>query len=207
MLSERAGDLAIGPISVTHARVDVIDFAIPYYLEVVRLYVRRSSSESQSLSMVAFFKDLSNEFWLCLLTTVLLLAMGFLSIRVLGRERLHAGSDPEPFGFANSMAVVCLALFQHDYPLSSSKLHYRILYFSTLLWGFLCFAHYSALLTSVLTVKQVQYEIESLQDILDKNYQLLLPRGTSYESSFRDSPPDTVQVTMSDNKAHVFTQQ
>ncbi len=89
---------------------------------------------------------------------------------------------------------MCLSLLQRAYPASPALLHTRILFLATLGMGYLCFAHYSASMTSILTVDVFQPDIASLEDVLDKGYQISVWTGTSYEMIFKLALPHTTEV-------------
>lgn len=123
--------------------------------------------------------------WIFILLMVLLLSFAYTFIPMFNIETLHENIDSEKFNILNGIGLVVLIVLQRDYPISKNHLASRILFSVTCFFGFLFFAYYSAVLTSLMTSKAAPVPIRSFQDVLDLDKDVIVWEKTSNEAALK----------------------
>ena len=90
-----------------------------------------------------------------------------------------------------ALALNALLILQRGFDIKSCSLSIKILYFNSCLFGFIFFAYYSAVLTSLMTAAAPEPLIRSFKDINDKNMDVFVLQGTSSEAYLSNSEPES----------------
>ena len=141
----------------------------------------------------SFLQVYSLPYWLmiCLVTIVLglLISIGLMQLTL-------TESKKPSMAFLESLIFVGRAILgkEVDPMPNTSKFTLQILVLNSLAFGFICMTAYNAKLFSLLAVKNFDFPIHNAADILSKksNVKILIARGNSDESIFRNAPNGTV---------------
>ena len=151
-----------------------MDFSIPIYQEICKLYIQKP--ESKSLNWYTYIDVYARDFWIFTFVTVFAICLCIvfarlvchLSYTILQSNRnesksklfrschldpFHFASDSEGFNVINVFGVVGMALLQKEYPLQPLRISSMCLIFTTFIFAFLLYTTYCATLTSTLTLE------------------------------------------------------
>ncbi|OMO89850.1 Ionotropic glutamate receptor [Corchorus olitorius] len=154
---------AVGDISIVASRTNCVDFTLPYLESEVTMLIKVSHAEPTS--MWIFLKPLSWDLWLTIICICIFI--GFV-VRVLDRRgsTLFSGSRRKQLSTILMFPCLSVAIPQRDMVATNCS---RLV---LVLWIFLAFVlmqSYTANLSSILTVKQLQPTIPTLKE-LQKQY-------------------------------------
>ena len=190
MLTRNDGDVCIAGFAITNARSKVIDFSLPLFRQSWILMTQKP--KGKLFNVWAYMEALGLVPWAVLVAVLLGLAFGFLMISRMDPHAIHNPYDSERFGILNAIGLVMIALLQRDYHINKSKSSVRLLFVVTCLSTYMIFAYYSAVLTSSMTVLEPQNQLKSYNDIITYSYNMLVLRGSNFETFLKESKPPSI---------------
>ena len=195
MLMEDEADICTTALSITPERNEVIEYSLPIERDIDTLMIRAPRGTAMNFwAYVDIFMLVS---WIGVALTTLALAAAFVCLQFLGKENFHSRSDSENFKFFHALALVVLVTIQREYPLASSALRLisiRILLFTACCSGFLLFAFYSGVLTSLMTSKAPPVAVRAFGDVLNLNLKVLVWRSTDNEGALKTAAENTAMA-------------
>ena len=88
--------------------------------------------------------------------------------------RFHHEHDSENFGFLNSVALSVTMIMQLTYNVAVRSPSARVLFYITSVSAYLMFAFYTCDLTARMTSGPAPLPIRSFQDIIDRDYRVVV---------------------------------
>ena len=175
---------------ILEERSQVIDFTIPVYTLTGRLI---TAAPQKTTDMMSFLKVLGLEYSLAMLSVIFVL----ITVMVLIRSGSFIQRIVEVTGTVLS-AQMALSIDNQ----SAMEWSRRILLLAVCLFGGMNWYVYNAGLISTLTAKNAEpWPIQTFDDILEKQYQVLLPKGTSNIEIWKNGPftKEIYEKTIKDN--------
>lgn len=149
----------------------VIDYMKNMIEENIVLFYRVNAGYSVGIS--AFFDMFHQILWLTIFGFTLLLSIVFLLINSYTTVPFH-----KDLSVMKSFSLICLALIQRDLGLEMRSPSSKVMFTSVFCLTFIIYATYTAALTSVMTLAPSSPLVTSFQDILDRDLELYVWRGS-----------------------------
>ncbi len=181
-------DLSTAGLSISSDRTEVMDFSIGLYEDQLTI-MQAINYENKAFNVMAYLHIFDLYSWLTCGVIVALLALCFALISWTNIEQFHDANDSEHFGYLNGIALVVIAVIQRDYCIKVANNSSRLLFNVTCIFGFLIFAYYNAVLTSLMTSDPQMTSIDSFRDIYENNIRIFTWGGTSASTAFKNSKP------------------
>ncbi|XP_047367689.1 glutamate receptor 3-like [Vespa velutina] len=174
-------DIALAEFSITHERLNSVDFTIPIFTSKNCLFIRKP--ERHAIKWTSYFSTFTNLVWIT--TFGLLIAASILLIFIkIKSGNIHNIGYLLSDNFLDIWGIFC----QQGIEDFSNSFSLRIIYFSVFLLIIVFWAAYSAALIRSLTTVMHIIPFDSLESFLqDGTYQLVVLRGTSYYGKFANS--------------------
>ncbi|XP_035742755.1 glutamate receptor 2-like [Vespa mandarinia] len=174
-------DIALAEFSITHERLNPVDFTIPIFTSKNCLFIRKP--ERHAIKWTSYYSTFTNSVWITTFGLLITASILLISIKIISGNICkirHLLSD----NFLDIWAIFC----QQGIEDFSGSFSLRITYFSIFLLIIVFWAAYSAALISYLTTVLHIIPFDSLESFLqDGTYQLAVLRGTSYYDKFANS--------------------
>lgn len=168
-------DLAIGDLSITSKREDVVDFTLPFMSTGISILYRKQISKRMRL--LSFFAPFKLQVWLyfCLifiLVSMALTLIGRLSPYEWRREindeenkQERAPLECNQFSITNSLWFVTGAVMQQGSEIAPKSLSARLLAAFWYIFAIIIVSSYTANLAAFLTVELVEHPFERAEDL------------------------------------------
>ncbi|WKY17042.1 hypothetical protein Q1695_001565 [Nippostrongylus brasiliensis] len=152
-------DMAVGPITVTARRLEVVDFTDPFLQLGISMLMRQPSQKASS-SLTSFLRPLTASVWTFSATTTLATAMLLTVIAVLSPRE-----SPKEFSLLNSFWYLVCILLRAGSGYNCQSAAARFL--SAVWWMFtlVLFAQYTANFAAVLTVDRRNMPFNSFEEL------------------------------------------
>ena len=176
-------DVSVASLAVLAIRSIVIDYTIPLYIDKSTLLEHRNVNRQNKLNLYAYFDIFSKTSRLGIAVVALGLTMFLYWV-----FKSYLSKD---IGFTlnQAFAEVLLSLIQRNYTsLAIKSTSKRYSYYTVLLFGTMIYLNYTALLTSTMIFAPRPTPIKTFQDVIDKEYKLVLLKGTSQHLKFLLAP-------------------
>lgn len=184
-LQKGEANWSIAHTSVNAERSTHFDFSLPILKDPKKIVTRRPQGLFDAFAYLIVF---SNEFWMVLLFSALVLTLFVYWIL-----RLDSINDTfQSNHLSAAFAFTILSLFcRENFPLES-KWSGKIICLVVLFWGFLISTSYNAILTSALATPRANPTINSLEDLLNSpDYTLIFLTSGATREHFQKAQNNT----------------
>ncbi|XP_076327900.1 glutamate receptor ionotropic, kainate 2-like [Tachypleus tridentatus] len=193
-LSRGESDIGLGNFNPSKERSAVVDFLITNIehggLRIITLRNRRTTE-----NVLSFAAAVQGKVWLCLLgTMVITVALMALTNRVKVADNEN-NSTSEAYNskekWASSVFFVYSALLQQGSYVTPNTISGRSVFIVWWLLSVVCYACYTAILTSSFAVKEPPAHINSIYDLLNTpGYKFGMRKGTFHVRYFKETLPN-----------------
>ena len=150
MLLSNEADIAAAALGRTLERESVVTFGKTLMeAEYTLIAPRRTVA---AINILVYIDVMTKNAWAFCLALMILIATAFTIINASGTNNFHMNNDSESFGFINGIGVAFMFLMQHNYMVSLKSISSRILHITVGICTYLIFSHFSADLTTMMTV-------------------------------------------------------
>ena len=164
-------------LTIIKERSEAIDFTAQVHGD--DMVIIMNALKRVEVNWHAYLHLFRRDTWFYLILVIILLVCGY---AVIGHD----------VSVLQALALIWLLLAQRDYHNFPGgkrlKKSFKILYFTSCLFGFFIFTFYTAILTSLMTASIPEPPIKSFKDIYDKNLPLTIRGGAVYETYLKTSP-------------------
>lgn len=178
-LRTKKADLCSAGLTVTADRRVVVDFTAEIIEDPITLVTLKPKGEEMNFN--AFIYIFKPEAWIIIIICLIISAIALACISCKLNHKIHVPSDSEEFNIINAIGFVFMVMLQRDYTIVKGSQSSKLLSLVTCFFAFLIFTYYSAFLTSIMTTTSPPAYIESFQDVLDQDLDLVLWPSSSYE--------------------------
>nr|XP_050865552.1 probable glutamate receptor [Vespula vulgaris] len=174
-------DISLSGFSVTNARLNVVDFTVPF-LNIKNFLVIREP-EKYGIKWSSHFLTFNNSVWIAIIAVLITSSILLIFLKV------NNGSDRKiGYLFIDNFLEIWSIFCQQGLADFSGRSSLRIAYFSVFILVTVLSAAYSAGLISFLTSTIHVLPFHSLESFVqDGTYQLAVVRGTAYYDKFANS--------------------
>lgn len=184
-------DIAVADLTIEKSRREVVEFTYPVKVIFKALLIQHPGKAS---ALDSYVRVISPSAWMALVLYLLIMSLTFTFLFTNWRQQF-------PLKVLKALAIMAQYIARPEKTYESQWIHSKILTMVALLSGFLIFAHYNALLTSFLTVNNVQMPIESLDDLLHHpSLKLSINKDTALELIMSSSPNTSILGKLFDKK-------
>lgn len=188
MLYRNEADIGMQSLSITKDRHKVIDFSTP--LIVDQLTFIKGNDHQYDINYWIYVNIFRKEVWFGIALVVGLGSAIFFAIAWLHVDRLHEECD-EDFGFLNGFALTCATMLQRDYIFQRRHVVTRITFMSLCLGSYCLLAFYGADLTSGMTVQPTPTILNSMDDVIGKDFKIRTIGASANSDLFKYAPLGT----------------
>ena len=178
MLQKREVDVAVVSLAFKSERLDVMDFSDPILKDKITLL--SLNHRKRDLNLMAYIDMFTANSWI-------FIGIVFICL-VLFLHALFRWQTPnrEKLTILRVMVVIALAFIQRgeDESVVMPSRARRMAYFTIVMFATFLFASYSALLTSSMIFSTDSASISTFQDLIDRNYKLVMLGGTQQHNQF-----------------------
>ena len=190
MLMRNETDVVVATLTYTPVRHKVVDYTIPIFARN-SLTLWAPQGKGLQLNYTAFIDIFPVNVWVLIATSFLILAMAFYIISTSGVNKFHENSDSESFGLLNSMALSVILAMQLSYDVIVNSTSERIIYLAGSIMAYILFSYYECDLTARMTTASAKDDIRNFQDVIDKEYKVLVKQSTSNHEILRNAEEGT----------------
>ena len=181
MVASGVADVAVGPLTITFDREQVVDFTHGIIQKHIKFYISRRGVTS-GINLQMFLEPFTLESWAAFAAVILLAALTlFITTKKL--------NDPEAnhqFTLWQSVTFACSGMtFCRRWSVSPHFLSGRIVFITILVSGLLCQGMWKAGLTSTLAVSNNQVPYSGTSELLDAGILPTVQADTAQEDNFR----------------------
>ena len=198
MLLSNEADIAAAALGRTLERDRVVTFGKT--LMEAEYTLMAPGKTVATINILVYIDVMTKNAWAFCLVLMILIATAFTIINASGTNNLHINDDSESFGFMNGIGVAFMFLVQHNYMLSVRSVSSRILHLTVGLCTYLIFSHYSADLTTMMTVGSHEPSIKSFSDVIKYDYDVITYKATSWHGILKTALPGTAMSQVYNEK-------
>ena len=154
-------DICSSSLSISLQRGMDMDFTQPILIDQITLVGQ--VGVSPSLNVWAFITVFSGTTWLFIWTSLVVLGVLFLSVKLLSVDPLEHESDQETFRMINCIGMIGMLLLQLNYPIHLQSYSAKLVHYVICWTCFLYFVFYTAVMTSEFTALSPPAKLESLR--------------------------------------------
>ena len=187
----READFSSGGHYVNTQRAQYIDYGIAV-TEYITSLTSGYNKQRSAINFKAYIYVFTGASWAIFVILIIALAAAWWMTRRSAVDTLHL-MENEPFGYLNALAVVTVAIIQREYYLCVRSPTAKLLFNITGLFGFLMFAYYSAVLTSLMTAAAPPLEIRSFEDVLMHGLDVFIWKDSAPVRDMSTAKPGTAQ--------------
>ena len=193
MLERNEADIVTTFVALDPDRMVVMDASMTIVEDGSRLFVKSSDSMDLNTVDLLLIFYLNSWLWLGVMVIVLIVAKFYVFMterRLLStREKGYSVSS----NAIDAFAVVTRAMLLMGYGVVSKTKSGKLLLLTIMCLGIVTFTYIRAGILSKLAVKRQRFEVNSLEDVLNSDFQLGTMAGGSSQKYFERSPKDTLQ--------------
>ena len=205
MLKRNETDVAL-LVTFTEERNQVIDFTKPIFpKDPVTLFAPLGKGEGLSYS--GFVNVFSTNVWTMIAAFILILSIAFYMISTSKINHFHDASDPESFGFLNSLALSVNIAMQLSYDVIVKSTSARIIYLTGGIMAYILFTYYGSNLTAQLATVGGSIDIKNFQDVIDKKYKVMVAKSTSQHEILKNAKEGSAMHRVYYNSIHDYPDQ
>ena len=182
---------------VTADRFEVVDFTPPLTTSVVAMFIKRPGSGD--ISAQNYLSQYPLTSW-TLIGAMLLLCWTIITSFIHWQVQKSPSKNHNQTSIVHGTETIFLALINKPPQLKPNTLSKKVAYFSLFLMSLVLMSYYKALLKAALSVRNLKLPINSFQDILDSDLDLILWKNGALEDSFRLSAPDSDMKRIHESK-------
>ena len=187
MLLDGEADMSTTLLTRVEQRQAAVDFSAPM-LTSQKTLLARADGGGTAMQFWVYVDIFSPAIWGICCTLLTGLGVAFFCIERSGLHNFHDSSDSEKFTLLNALSLPFLFSLQLSYGnLNTPGLSARTLSLTLSFISYLMFSYYTCDLTSRMTSGSVPEAIISFQDVLDKDYRVLVEEGTANSLSLRNA--------------------
>eukprot|EP00094_Tigriopus_californicus_P013526 TCALIF_13084-PA protein Name:"Similar to GRIA2 Glutamate receptor 2 (Homo sapiens)" AED:0.21 eAED:0.25 QI:0/-1/0/1/-1/1/1/0/474 len=182
-VQQGVADIAVADLTITEDRRKAVEFIYPVK-EIYKALLIQRPGETSALG--SYVRVISPSAWMALILYFLSMSLTFTFLFTNWRQQF-------PLKVLKALAIMAQHVARPEKTYESHWVHSKMLTMVALLSGFLIFAHYNALLTSFLTVNNVEMPIQSLDDLLHHpSLKLSVNKDTALEQIMGSAPESSI---------------
>jgi glutamate receptor, ionotropic, invertebrate len=166
-LIDKTADVGLGALSVTAERESVVDFTVPFY-DLVGFRIMMQDVQPQN-SIFKFLTVLETNVWLCMLGIYLFASCLMWVFARFGAQPPVSESDDDgerrDFNLAECLWFCMTSLTPQGGGDAPRNISGRLVAATWWLYGFIIIASYTANLAAFLTIKRIEKDVETLDDL------------------------------------------
>ena len=176
-------DLNLTGNSQTFNRAKSLDFSFPITPSTLRIFYLR---DSESLNLSLYINSFHSMSWLSIITSLLCLFILVSSVIFLANH-LGITTKKYDFGIKTLGAFLYLSHIGRRFPKEPQEMSLRTAFVSISLSGFMIITLYRSMISASLAIKIYKPPIDSIEDILQTPYNLIISNGTSVHDMFKNA--------------------
>ena len=206
MLMRNETDVVVATLTYTPVRQQVVDYTIPIFAKN-SLTLWAPLGKGVQLNYTAFVDIFPVNVWILIAVAFLILAIAFHIISSSGINKFHRQTDTESFGLLNSMALSVILAIQLSYDVIVSSTSARIMYLAGSIMAYLLFSYYECDLTARMTTASAKENIRNFQDVIDKEYKVLVKESSSNHEVLKNAEEGTAMHKVYWDSIHDYPEQ
>ena len=206
MLMRNETDVVVATLTYTPVRQQVVDYTIPIFAKN-SLTLWAPLGKGVQLNYTAFVDIFPINVWVLIAVAFLILAIAFHIISSSGINKFHRQTDTESFGLLNSMALSVILAIQLSYDVIVSSTSARIMYLAGSIMAYLLFSYYECDLTARMTTASAKENIRNFQDVIDKEYKVLVKESSSNHEVLKNAEVGTAMHKVYWDSIHDYPEQ
>lgn len=198
MLVSETADVLCGPLAVTLIRSEVIDYTISVMFSRSVLVMKKRGT--MAMNFWAYLDVFTHASKVMLVVTMMILASAL---------ALKSKGAKDKQSWLENIGHVCVLFIQRDSNFKKDSAATNLLFLTVSLTGYLVFAYFSGMTTSLMTTGTLPPRIKSFSDIIPNDLQVIVWKGTTQHNTMQYSRPGTAMrevydKTMRDNPKALF---
>lgn len=173
-------DLVLTGNSLTLTRHSFVDFSLPLMDTSLRLVYLRSSKSTKWLT---YFKSYLTDSWLAILASLATIFILFASIIFL--------SPFKDWSMKTLIAFLYLSHLGRRFPREPRKMSLKVAFVSVSFCGFMLITLYRCMISASMAIQIMHHPVQSLREVLNSPFNILVTEGTSIHSYFKDASEDS----------------
>ena len=176
-------DLVLTGNSQTFNRAKFLDFSFPITPSTLRMFYLR---DSESVNLSLYINSFHSMSWLSIITSLLCLFILVSSVIFLANH-LGITAKKYDFGIKTLGAFLYLSHIGRRFPKEPQEISLRTAFVSISFCGFMIITLYRSMISASLAIKIYKPPLDSIEDILQTPYNLIISNGTSVHDMFKNA--------------------
>ena len=188
-------DLVLTGNSQTARRAKTLDFSFAITPSTLRMFYLR---DSESLNLSLYINSFHSQSWLAIISSIFTLFILVTSLIFLANH-LGITTQKYDFGIRTLSAFLYLSHLGRRFPKEPQEVSLRTAFFSISFCGFMIITLYRSMISASLAVKIYKPPVNSIEDILQSPFNLIIANGTSVHEMFKNAPVNSTYKQLLDS--------